>query len=189
MFERRNQTPQLDRIETRLYFDPKSMREHHPKLSAPPRARCLPRAPGHRIILNNFDGNYLLLGLRLRNALAPCIQRKHVNPCASQNSLRRRPLCSNSETRRPASARLNLRFTATTPLAFIPLLQHRESQTERMWLPERVRSAILMPAREQPFHSSRCPNFRSRLNGSLLELQFLSKQLVQKTPGTPRSLY
>ena len=55
-------------------------REHDPKLSAPPRARCLPRAPEHRITLNDFDGDYLLLGLRLRYALAPCIQRKYVQP-------------------------------------------------------------------------------------------------------------
>jgi hypothetical protein len=32
-------------------------------------------------------------------------------------------------------------------------------------------SAILMAVREQPFHLSRCPNFRNRLTGRLLEMK------------------
>ena len=78
--EHPNQAPQFGSIETRLDFYPKPLREHHPKLSAPPHVRRLHRIPRHYTILNDLDGNNLVLGPRLPYALAPCIQRKHVQP-------------------------------------------------------------------------------------------------------------
>src|SRR5260370_8009010 len=78
--------------------------------------------------------------MRLRYASSVCT----LSPRVAQNSLRRSPLCSNSETRRFASARLSLRFTATTPLAFIPTLQHSANPNGRMALPERARQARVL---------------------------------------------
>src|SRR5260370_15598457 len=77
--------------------------------------------------------------MRLRHASSVCT----LSPRVAQTTLRRSPLCSKSETRRFASARLSLRFTATTPLAFIPTLQHSANPNGRMALPERVRLKLL----------------------------------------------
>jgi hypothetical protein len=72
--------------------------------------------------------------IRLRHASSVCTAR----PCAEQNSLRRSPLRSNSETRRSASARLRLRDNLPTPFESIPQLQHSANRHGRMELLERV---------------------------------------------------
>ena len=74
--------------------------------------------------------------MRLRHASSVCA----LKPCAAQNSLRLRPLCSNSDTSRSASARLRLRSPALTPIAFMPSLQHRSNDNGRMALLECIRS-------------------------------------------------
>ena len=63
-----------------------------------------------------------------------------LNPCAAQNSLRPRPLRSNSATNRAPSAPLRRRRTAPfNPCSAIPLLQHSTRTCERIALPEWVR--------------------------------------------------
>jgi hypothetical protein len=70
--------------------------------------------------------------MRLRHASSVCT----LSPRIAQNSLRRRPLCSNSDTTRATSARLRRRNDGTTPFESIPTLQHNEKTNGRMGLPE-----------------------------------------------------
>ena len=103
--------------------------------------------------------------MRLRHASSV----NTFNPRVSQNSLRRRPLCSNSETRRDPSARLNLCLTA--PFAFIPLLQHTAIANGRMWLPERVPSISILFYRLLG-NDARWPEIHEDGTQSLRELVF-----------------
>ncbi len=141
--ERRNQTPQLGRIETRLYFDPKPLTKHDPKPSAPSHARCPHRVSGPCTILNNLDRNNLLPVLRLRNALAPRIQRKHVQPvCLAELftpktalfELRNQTLCFCKRPEFPSGMTSGLRTTMSSWL----MSWKREvcivlADTERYW--------------------------------------------------------
>jgi hypothetical protein len=76
--KRRDQPPQLCRIEARLDLDTKTRNEHNPKLPtrlhAPRSLQAWPR----RNLVNDLDRNNLLP--RFRYALAPRIQRMHAQP-------------------------------------------------------------------------------------------------------------
>ena len=100
--ERRDQPPQLCRIEARLDLDTKTLSEHDPKLPARFLACGPHRVYRHRATRDDLDGDNLYARSKLCYAPAPRIKRMHAQPMrrrkllASQSALhelRNQPVC------------------------------------------------------------------------------------------------